>query len=148
MKHTNNKPTGGIILFLTLTTLWFTTAAAGRSVIPVPDCSVNAYGNNLVRTSGLAKIVDDWIAGGTTKATVTSTYGQIQNWDTSGVTIMFYLFTQKQTFDADLSKWNVARVTTMRSSKFHFLLFTYPLHNLLSLITPSLSALLEFLFYM
>ena len=125
MKCTNNKPTAGIKLCLTLIFLLCT--ATVEAVIPVPNgCS------SFPRcTTGLEKVVDDWIAGGTKRATVETTYGLIQDWDTSRVTSMYGLFYNKKTFDADLSKWNVAEVTNMRSSTCQFPLFNSPLHHLL-----------------
>ena len=88
-----------------------------EAVIPVPDCDP-LFGSS--RSKGLRKVVDDWIAGGTKRATVETTYGLIQDWDTSRVTSMYYLFAHKQFFNADLSKWNVAEVTSMRESTFSF----------------------------
>ena len=124
---TNNKPTAGIQLCLTLILLLCT--ATVEAVIPVPDCDP-LFGD--YRSKGLRKVVDDWIAGGTTRATVETTYGLIQDWDTSRVTSMDYLFNDKITFkDADISKWNVAEVTTMERSTCQFPLFNSPLHHLL-----------------
>ena len=87
MKCTNNKPTAGIKLCLTLIFLLCT--ATVEAVIPVPDCDPLI---GLSRSKGLRKVVDDWIAGGTKRATVETTYGLIQDWDTSRVTSMYYLF--------------------------------------------------------
>jgi len=56
------------------------------------------------RSTGLRKVVDDWIAGGTERAAVEVKYGFIENWDTSAVTRMDYLFYGKSSLDADLSK--------------------------------------------
>ena len=118
MKCTNNKPTS-IKIFLTLFFLCTTTVLA---VIPVPDYVPSSYGD---RSSGIWKVVDDWIAGGTTRASVESTYGLIQDWDTSEVTSMgnFFSWPNSRTFEADLSKWNVAKVTNMIYSTFQFPLF-------------------------
>ena len=66
------------------------------------------------------KAVDDWIAGGTLKENVVSTYGTIENWIMSDVTDISYLFYFKKTFTADLSKWDVSQVTTMYRSTYHF----------------------------
>ena len=119
----NNKPTGIKLFFLLLFLLCTTTVVA---FIPVPDCDPLVY---FGRSSGLRKVVDDWIAGGTTKDTVETTYGLIQDWDTSDVTSMFNLFYDKRTLDADLSKWNVAKVTNMYQSTYQFPLFNSPLHT-------------------
>lgn len=149
IKCTNNKPTG-IKLFLTLIFLLRTTTVV--AFIPVPDGRSPSY----KRTTSifcnfnncLEKVVKDWFAGGTTRDDVETTYGLIQDWDTSEVTSMRYLFDSstsnqmKQTFDADLSKWNVAKVTTMKRSTFQFSLFNcFPTTCFLFL---SLSPLLEF----
>ena len=102
-------------------------------LIPLPECFEHGEGTAypiVDRSSGLRKLVDDWIAGGTTRANVESKYGPIQDWDTSKVTSMYYLFHYRKTFDADLSKWNVARVTSMINSTFQL-----PLFNLNSLFT-------------
>ena len=123
MKCTNNKPTAGIKLCLTL--IFLLCSATVEAVIPVPDCTPYS------RSCGIWKVVDDWIAGGTKRATVETTYGLIQDWDTSRVTSMNFLFFQKKTFNADLSKWNVAEVTSMQSSTCQFPLFNSPLHHLL-----------------
>jgi surface protein len=71
--------------------------------------------NDTQRNNGIRKIVDDWIAGGTLKADVVARYGPIEDWDTSLVTDMSYLFSGKSTFNADISKWNVSKVTNMTS---------------------------------
>ena len=122
MKCTNNKPTAGIKLCLTLIFLLCT--ATVEAVIPVPDCDPLTSSS---RSKGLRKVVDDWIAGGTKRATVETTYGLIQDWDTSRVTSMYSLFFQKKTFNANISKWNVAEVTSMQSSTCQFPLFNSPL---------------------
>ena len=128
MKCTNNKPTAGIKLCFTLIFLLLCTATV-EAVIPVPDCDPLT---SFSRSKGLRKVVDDWIAGGTKRDTVETTYGLIQDWDTSRVTSMYFLFYNKITFkDADISKWNVAEVTTMERSTCQFPLFNSPLHHLL-----------------
>ena len=88
-----------------------------RSFEPVLDA---ASGSD--RTTGLRKIVDDWI-NPDTRSSVESTYGPIANWDTSGATDMSYLFYPKRSFNANISEWNVANVANMRSSPFQFFFF-------------------------
>ena len=126
MKCTNNKPTASIQLCLSLILLLCT--ATVEAVIPVPDCDPLTSNG---RSSGLRKVVDDWIVGGPTRATVETKYGLIQDWDTSRVTSMRSLFSSKKTFDANISKWNVAEVTNMDYSTCQFPLFNYPLLHLL-----------------
>ena len=139
MKCTNNKPTGVKLFFILMSLLFCTTVEA---FIPVPDTTSSSYANRNDRSSGLRKVVDDWIAGGTTRDTVKTTYGLIQDWDTSEVTSMNNLFQMDfrsghlDTFDADLSKWNVAKVTNMYASTYQFPFFQLPLHNLLSFFLP------------
>ena len=77
---------------------------------PVPD----ANGGN-VRTSGLEKIVDDWI-NPDTRSSIESMYGPIGDWDTSLVTRMDYLFINKNTFNEDLLKWQTGEVKNMQDS--------------------------------
>ena len=138
MKSTNNKPTAGIKLCLTLIFLLCT--ATVEAVIPVPDCDPLI---SFSRSKGLRKVVDDWIAGGTKRDTVETTYGLIQDWDTSRVTSMYYLFYYKYTFNANISKWNVAEVTNMGNSTCQFPLFNSPLHHLLFFFLPLSLSLVE-----
>ena len=86
---------------------------------PVPD---GTYGSD--RTSGLLKIVDDWIYPDT-RSSIESTYGPIANWDTSGVTNMNYLFAYKTTFNANISEWDVSNVENMGSSTFTIHSFSF-----------------------
>ena len=94
-----------------------------NAIIPVLDLTLS--GMNEVRTTGLAKVVDNWIDEDNkgTRSSIESIYGLIQDWNTSGVTSTEKLFKNKDTFNADLSKWNVAKVTDMRYSTFQFALF-------------------------
>ena len=133
MKCTNNKPTAGIKLCLTL--IFLLSTATVEAVIPVPDCDPLI---SFSRSKGLRKVVDDWIAGGTKRDTVETTYGLIQDWDTSRVTSMYTLFYYKKTFDANISKWNVANVTNMANSTCQFPLFNSPLDHLLFFFLLSL----------
>ena len=75
----------------------------------LPDQCVQASCN-----TGLQKIVNDWIAG---DALVTNKYGHIKDWNMSQVTSLNYLFRNKMSFNADISKWDVSNVTSMVNSK-------------------------------
>ena len=98
------------------------------------------------RSKGIWKVVDDWITDGTTRKDVETTYGLIENWDTSEVISMAYLFYQKDTFNADLSKWNTDEVNNMAYSTFQFPLFNSLSTTCFLFLPPSL-ALFEFLIY-
>ena len=89
------------------------TSAFGSAALP------NGDGSHLDPGGGLRKVVSDWIGGGDLKKTVITTYGSIENWQVSGVTNMKYVFYQKNTFNADLSKWNVAAVSDMYRSTYN-----------------------------
>jgi hypothetical protein len=83
----------------------------GSSPVPNGDGKVG-FG------SGLRKLVFDYLAGsGTAYDNVVSTYGHIQNWDTSQVTNMRYLFYNMNSGNPDISKWNTGAVADMLGSK-------------------------------
>jgi surface protein len=89
----------------------------GLSPVPNGDGSTGFPGTTSTAT-GLRKLVFDYLAGsGTAYDIVVSTYGHIQNWDTSQVTNMKYLFFNMQSGNPDISKWNTGAVTTMYGSK-------------------------------
>ena len=76
------------------------------------------------RAGSLGGVVDEWIKGGTARATVVAKYGEIEIWDTSDVLRMDYVFYGK-TFNEDISKWDVSSVTEMWSStSLSFFLFS------------------------
>ena len=65
----------------------------------------------------LGRIVDDILGTDSSKKEIaTKTYGPIENWDMSLVTDISHLFHKKRTMNADLSSWDVSRVTTMQNS--------------------------------
>ena len=93
--------------------------------LPNGDGSYGSYPNYI--GTGLNKVVSDWISGGTAKNTVLATYGPIEDWNVASVTSLKYVFTGKETFNADLSKWNTAKVTTMlQSTSTAHLCFSVP----------------------
>ena len=106
------------------------TTCAGNVVytsLPDGDCTVSGGGTSgLIGycndcTTGLRKVVSDWIDD-TTRSSVVAIYGPIEDWDISEVTNMkciFYYSSENDfnTFNADISKWNTSAVTTMERSK-------------------------------
>ena len=65
----------------------------------------------------LGRIVDDILGNDISKKEeATEKYGPIEIWDVSDVTDISYLFSYKGTMNADLSRWDVSRVTTMKRS--------------------------------
>ena len=51
------------------------------------------------------------------KDNVIAQYGSIDDWDISAVTNLRFVFQDKSTFNADLSKWNTWSVEKMRFGK-------------------------------
>ena len=89
--------------------------------LPDGDCTVSGSNSGLIGycngcTTGLRKVVSDWIDD-TTRSSVVAIYGPIEDWDISVVTNMKCIFNQLQMFNADISKWNTTAVTTMDRSK-------------------------------
>ena len=75
----------------------------------------------ILNNENIREAVDAWISS---PASAESTYGKIQDWDTSRVTDMQGLFQGRADFDDDLSQWNTSAVTNManlfnRASSFH-----------------------------
>ena len=76
--------------------------------------------------SSLGGVVDEWIKGGSARAAIVAKYGEIEIWDTSDVLRMDYVFIRKNTFNEDISKWNVSSVTNMKgSTSLSFSLFSF-----------------------
>jgi surface protein len=75
-----------------------------------PACAVGALCTTCITDATVKAAVHAWFVDPTT---ATATYGPIGDWDTSAVTSMAQLFYNKPTFNSDISKWNVASVTTM-----------------------------------
>ena len=82
----------------------------GYDPLPNGDASYSVPG------TGLRKVVYDWIAGGSAKDDVVAKYGEIENWGTSEVTNLAYVFYDQSTFNADISKWVVSSVTNLQGS--------------------------------
>jgi surface protein len=80
--------------------------------VPNGDGSSLSTGN----PGTLRRVVSDWIAGGALKDTVVAKYGEIENWGTSEVTDLGFVFYWKSSFNADISKWDVSRVTNLWGS--------------------------------
>ena len=77
-------------------------------------------------TAELQTAVDLWISD---NAAALATYGGINTWNTTAITDMSSLFSNKTTFNSDISNWDVSNVTNM-SNMFRFAeLFNQPLNN-------------------
>ena len=91
-------------------------ASCDLTTIKLPDgngkhLAADRIGNTLER------IVDDILGSDVSKKeAATKTYGPIENWDVTEVTDISYLFQRKGTMNADLSSWDVSRVTNMQGS--------------------------------
>jgi len=108
-----------IDLWFCLLLLTTVTVVDGYAKLPDGDGHTGTTG-----TAGtLRRVVSNWIAGGTSRSTVETTYGPIEDWDTSDVSNLNNVFhgvssTPFRNFNADLSNWNLSGVTSMRSSKY------------------------------
>ena len=81
------------------------------TTVKMPDgCKGKAYTD---RSCDPRKAVDNMDATG---SGTHATYGPMKDWDMSEVTDISYLFYGKGTMNADLSSWDVSRVTTMQGS--------------------------------
>ena len=86
--------------------------ASCRVPIPRGNC-----GNHAVRDCPIKQAVDAYLTcTSNSRADCGGIYGPIADWDTSLVTDMSHLFFQKNTFNANISAWDVGKVTTMQGS--------------------------------
>jgi hypothetical protein len=82
----------------------------GVKGVPIPDGDCGGYGD---RNCAIKQAVDAYITSG-----ATGSYGPIEDWNTSLVTDMSMVFYQKTTFNANISAWQVGKVTTMVGSTY------------------------------
>jgi hypothetical protein len=85
----------------------------GVKGVPIPDGDCGGGGD---RNCAIKQAVDAYIT-----SAATGSYGPIEDWNTSLVTDMSYLFAGKSTFNANISAWQVGKVTTMKWSTYHSL---------------------------
>ena len=63
-----------------------------------------------ITDANIGTAVTAWL---TSPATAATTYGNIGDWDVSGVSNMSGTFQHQPTFNDDISKWNTASASTM-----------------------------------
>jgi surface protein len=106
--------------------LWLLSWAVGgvEGYVKLPNGD-GKRGGSTGNAGTLRKAVSDWIAaGGASNSAVYTTYGPIEGWDTSEVTNMAYVFDGNKydsscpfrSFNTDLSKWDVSKVTSMEAT--------------------------------
>ena len=89
-------------------------SAACSTCAKMPDgCKGKALDDRLCYPR---KAVDELIAQNADGSGTHATYGPMKDWDMSLVTDMSQLFRLKRTMNADLSRWDVSSVTTMKKS--------------------------------
>jgi surface protein len=91
-------------------TRWGTNFQTAWPAFNVTTCTVGSVCATCITNSNIGAAVTVWV---TDPTTATTTYGNIAGWNTAAVTSMASLFKGKPTFNADISKWNVASVANM-----------------------------------
>jgi hypothetical protein len=81
---------------------------AGLALLLVLPARVAAQ--TAITDANFKTAADAWVSNPTTAA---ASYGNIADWNTAAVTSMANLFNAKPTFNADISKWNVASVSSI-----------------------------------
>ena len=77
----------------------------------------------------LQGLISMWSDPGIMKYTVTNKYGDINDWDVSGVTDMSRLFSFSATFNSNINDWDVSNVTNMGQMFWYAEIFNQPLNK-------------------
>ena len=75
-------------------------------------CQPKLINHNGQLPNSIRTAVDEFLVSGAASSAVAK-FGQIEQWDTSQVTLMDHLFKDKISFNSDISSWNTSRVTSM-----------------------------------
>ena len=93
------------LLFIGIFILWYFNS--NQCVCIDTFSSGQIFNNNTLRVA-----VDDWVKN---KQSAEKKYGDINTWDTSGVTDMSQMFKYATNFNGDISGWDTSNVTDMSS---------------------------------
>ena len=93
------------LLFIGIFILWYFNS--NQCVCIDTFSSGQIFNNNTLRVA-----VDDWVKN---KQSAEKKYGDINTWDTSGVTDMSQMFNYATNFNGDISGWDTSNVTDMSS---------------------------------
>jgi len=108
------------LIFYIKMLLLFLLVGSAFSYQKIPDCTPSdTWGSD---RCGIRAVVEAYLSDGTT-----GNYGPIEDWDTSLVTDMSWVFHNKLNFNENLSGWDTSRVTTMRGMFAGALLFNKPI---------------------